>query len=242
LRHFIAQAGMSGKFYAAYVPATGRIAYVASNIPSVTAAQRGFIEGLFQHEGRHKGFDLVFGSPAMKRAWFLQAAKSMGKDVQNWLSYYNLPDTPEGRAKAAEEIIVDWAKTGKVHRLVDRLLAKIAAWIRRTFPKLKMSYAEIRQMLARVDDWMESGEEAPRLIGPLEAEPAFGRGAGSEKKPATQQEINTFIDRVVKENDPRGELVLRKASDKEAADVKSQGWPDISGMSTFSRLTISNML
>lgn len=181
LRHFIAQAGMSGKFYAAYVPATGRIAYVASNIPSVTAAQRGFIEGLFQHEGRHKGFDLVFGSPAMKRAWFLQAAKSMGKDVQNWLSYYNLPDTPEGRAKAAEEIIVDWAKTGKVHRLVDRLLAKIAAWIRRAFPRLKMSYAEIRQMLARVDDWMESGEEAPRLIGPLEAEPAFGRGAGSEK-------------------------------------------------------------
>ncbi|MEA4857916.1 hypothetical protein [Solidesulfovibrio sp.] len=180
LRRSIEAAGMSRRFYAVYDPESGRIAFVAANIPSARAAQAGFLKMLLHHEGRHAGLSFVFGSEAAKLDWMGRAAATLPREVAAWLRKHKRPDTAANRAEAAEEILVDWAAAGKVHNWVDRLLARIAAWIRKFFPKLRLTRAEMRDLLARVDDWLTG--KGPRFVGEREASrgsrevaPAFSR-------------------------------------------------------------------
>ena len=234
LRRKVERAGVSGRFHGMYDPLSGRIAIVSGNIPNTKVAQQGFVEALLHHEGRHKGLDRVFGSARMKQVWMTQAAETIKADVSAWLKGNNLEDTSENRAEAAEEILVDWAKRGKVHALVDKLLAKIAAWVRSIFPDLKLTKAELRQMLARVDDWLKgSNADGARFFGKEETAPAFARGEAGE---ASSYSVNDATM-------PRTAKTFAEARTAAKAFVGKELANDATGMvATVSNTTVSKML
>uniref|UniRef100_I2Q1C9 Rho termination factor-like N-terminal domain-containing protein n=1 Tax=Desulfovibrio sp. U5L TaxID=596152 RepID=I2Q1C9_9BACT len=178
LRQDIEAAGVSGRFYGAYDPETKRIALVAGNIPTEKAGQAAFVQTLLRHEGRHGGLDLVLGGREARQEHMLQAARIMPKEVSRWLERNGLDSTRATRAEAAEEILVSWAKDGTVHRALDRLLGKVAEWVRTIFPSLKLTKPELRQLLAQADDFVDG--KGPDFVTPLgqpfAAAPAFARG------------------------------------------------------------------
>lgn len=182
LQREIAAAGVSGRFYGAYDPESGRIVLVAGNIPHAKAAQTAFVQTLLRHEGRHGGLDMVLGGREARQAYMLQAARIMPKEVSRWLTRHGLDSTRETRAEAAEELLVSWAKDGTVHRALDRLLARIAQWVRTIFPNLRLTKAELRTLLAQADDFVDGkGLNFVAPLGrPLTAGPVFARGERAE--------------------------------------------------------------
>ena len=195
LRQGIEEAGLSGQFRGVYDPDTGRIAFVAANIPDAKAAQRGYLDFLLRHEGRHAGFDTIFGGADARESWFEQASRSIPNPVGKWLERNGMDATPANRAEAAEEIIASWAREGTAHRLVDKVIAKMAEWVRTVFPDLKLTKAELRQMLARADDWAE-GKGLSFVGAPEAATPGFGAAA-----PAFARDDNPFRFRRISEEE-----------------------------------------
>lgn len=178
LRQAVEDAGVSGRFHGAYDAETKRIALVAGNIPTVKAGQTAFVQTLLRHEGRHAGLDRVLGGSQERENYMAKAAQAMPREVARWLTRHGLDSTRETRAEAAEEILVSWAKDGTVHRVLDRLLSRIAAWVRAIFPTLELTRAELRQLLAQADDFVDGkGLDFIAPLGqPLNAAPAFARG------------------------------------------------------------------
>jgi N12 class adenine-specific DNA methylase len=177
LRREVEDAGVSGRFYGAYNPETKRIALVAGNIPTEKAGQVAFVQTLLRHEGRHGGLDLVLGGREARQEYMTRAAHAMPRQVSLWLERQGLDSTRATRAEAAEEILVSWAKDGTVHRVLDRLLAKMAEWVRSIFPSLKLTKAELRQILALADDFVDGkGLDFVAPVGSsFVAAPAFAR-------------------------------------------------------------------
>jgi N12 class adenine-specific DNA methylase len=177
LRREVEEAGVSGRFYGAYDPETKRIALVAGNIPTEKAGQTAFVQTLLRHEGRHGGLDLVLGGREARQEYMTRAAHAMPRQVSLWLERQGLDSTRATRAEAAEEILVSWAKDGTVHRVLDRLLAKMAEWVRSVFPSLKLTKAELRQILASADDFVDG--KGLNFVAPVgqsfAAAPAFAR-------------------------------------------------------------------
>lgn len=175
MREEIEALGVSGHFWGAYDPGTRRIALVAANIPSARAAQTAFVLTLLRHEGRHAGLDLILGGEAARTDYFARAARVMPRQVNAWLERNGLESSREMRAEAAEEILVSWSKDGTVHRALDRLLARIARWVRSIFPRLSLTKAELRQVLADADDFVDGkGLEYVAPLGrPAMAAPVF---------------------------------------------------------------------
>lgn len=180
LRREVEEAGVSGRFYGAYDPETKRIALVAGNIPTEKAGQTAFVQTLLRHEGRHGGLDLVLGGREARQEYMARAAHAMPRQVSLWLERQGLDSTRATRAEAAEEILVSWAKDGTVHRVLDRLLAKMAEWVRSIFPGLKLTRAELRQILASADDFVDG--KGLDFVAPLgqsfAAAPSFARSEG----------------------------------------------------------------
>jgi hypothetical protein len=191
LREAVEEAGVSGRFHGAYDAATKRIALVAGNIPTVKAGQTAFVQTLLRHEGRHAGLDRVLGGSQEREEYMRKAAQAMPREVSRWLTRHGLDSTRETRAEAAEEILVAWAKDGTVHRALDRLLSKIAAWVRSIFPMLELTRAELRQLLAQADDFVDG--KGLDFIAPmgqqLHAAPAFSRGQGA----SWAQQVDDFL-------------------------------------------------
>ena len=239
-RRQVAEAGMSGRFYAAYFPITDRIAFVAANIPSIHAAQLAILKLLLRHEGRHKGLDMVFGGEAGRLEWMGRAAAALPREVAAWLRENGKASTPESRVEAAEEILVDWAARGKVHTWVDRLLARIAAWVRSIFPGLRLTRAEMRALLARVDDWL--GGKGARFLGeetrPARLErpaPAFSR----REEGASGANGYTVADATM----PRAAETFRQARQAADAFVGRALANDATGMvATVSNTNVRKML
>ena len=177
LREAVEEAGVSGRFHGAYDAETKRIALVAGNIPTVKAGQTAFVQTLLRHEGRHAGLDRVLGGSQEREEYMRKAAQAMPREVSRWLTRHGLDSTRQTRAEAAEEILVSWAKDGTVHRALDRLLSKLAAWVRSIFPTLELTRAELRQLLAQADDFVDGkGLDFIAPLGqPFSAAPAFSR-------------------------------------------------------------------
>lgn len=178
LRREVDAAGLSGRFQGAYYD--GRIFVVAANIPDARAGRLALAEGILRHEGRHAGLTRVFGSDRAKQDFFMDAADAIDADVRAWLASNGMAVTPETRAEAAEEIVVEWAVDGVSHGLVDRLLARIMAFLRRVFPGLRPTRPEVREMMRRAvaaaDAWMGGVPDKPGFLGPVgEMSPAFSR-------------------------------------------------------------------
>jgi len=155
IRKRVERDGVSGQFFGAYDPDSRRMVFVSGNIPSEKAGQTAFVQGLLRHEGRHGAFDLMLGGPDGRQDFMLQASRSMPREVAKWLGRAGLESTRETRAEAAEEILATWAKDGTVHRALDRLLAKVAQWVRSIFPGLSLTKAELRQLVAQADDFVD---------------------------------------------------------------------------------------
>ncbi|BAH75983.1 PLxRFG domain-containing protein [Solidesulfovibrio magneticus] len=191
LREAVEEAGLSGRFHGVYDAETKRIALVAGNIPTVKAGQTAFVQTLLRHEGRHAGLDRVLGGSQEREEYMRKAAQAMPREVSHWLTRQGLDSTRETRAEAAEEILVAWAKDGTVHRALDRLLSKIAVWVRSIFPTLELTRAELRQLLAQADDFVDGkGLDFIAPLGqPLAAAPAFSRGDGA----SWAQQVDDFL-------------------------------------------------
>jgi len=191
LREAVEDAGVSGRFHGAYDAETKRIALVAGNIPTVKAGQAAFVQTLLRHEGRHAGLDRVLGGSQEREEYMRKAAQAMPREVSRWLTRHGLDSTRQTRAEAAEEILVSWAKDGTVHRALDRLLSKIAAWVRSIFPTLELTRAELRQLLAQADDFVDGkGLDFIAPLGqPLNVAPAFSRGEGA----SWAQQVDDFL-------------------------------------------------
>ena len=167
VRREIEARGLLGRFYGAYDPKAGRILLMAGNIPTAKAAQATFIQALLRHEGRHGALNMIFGGREARQEYMIRAAHAMPRQVSLWLEREGLDSTRATRAEAAEEILVSWAKDGTVHRVLDRLLAKMAEWVRSIFPSLKMTKAELRQILALADDFVDGkGLDFVAPVGP----------------------------------------------------------------------------
>jgi|GEM_PF-3291121 len=177
LRREVEEAGVSGRFYGAYDPETKRILLMAGNIPTAKAAQSTFVQALLRHEGRHGGLDMMLGGRDARQEYMTRAAHAMPRQVSLWLERQGLDSTRATRAEAAEEILVSWAKDGTVHRVLDRLLAKMAEWVRSIFPSLKLTKAELCQILAAADDFVDGkGLDFVAPVGQsFAAAPAFAR-------------------------------------------------------------------
>ncbi|WP_461680548.1 PLxRFG domain-containing protein [Solidesulfovibrio sp.] len=233
LREAVEDAGVSGRFHGAYDAETKRIALVAGNIPTVKAAQTAFVSTLFRHEGRHAGLDRVLGGVQEREDYMARAAQAIPREVTRWLTRQGMESNRRNRAEAAEEILVSWGKDGTVHRALDRLLSKIAAWVRSIFPTLELTRAELRQLLAQADDFVDGKglDFIPPLGQPFSAVPAFSRtdeaGGYSVEDATMLREAATF--REARE-------AVRGLIDKEMTN-------DATGMvATVSRTNIGKML
>ena len=66
--------------------------------------------------------------------------------------------TKEGRLKATEEVLANMAAEGVQNKALDRVVDKIREWLRKVFPNLKMTDAEVRNLLARGRGFVEEGQ------------------------------------------------------------------------------------
>lgn len=76
-----------------------------------------------------------------------------------------MPENPTNRAIAAAEVMADHVRRGTVHRIIDELVAKIMEWARKLFPDLQLTKAEVRAILSRADQYLETAPENTAYLG-----------------------------------------------------------------------------
>lgn len=153
----IGSKGFSGRAEALFDPESGKVYFVADNIGSEKAAQTGFLENLFRHEGRHAAISQMFESRGARNMFMDRASRLFKSDVAAYLEKNGLENTKENTRTAAEEALVNQAVKGGVHALLDEFMGKIVRWARKIFPNLSMTRAEARAFIRRADSMIESG-------------------------------------------------------------------------------------
>ena len=144
-----------GQFYA--VTYDGKIYFAADNLRKGDVVELAVIEGLMRHEGRHWAIDQIMNDKERSR-FFGAAALKYKKEVAKYLRDNKLEVTNKNRALAAEEIIVEKIKAGETNKFIDRFLAKVAEWLRAVFPGIKITTAEVRDLISRADQIIEGKE------------------------------------------------------------------------------------
>lgn len=153
----ISEKGYSGRAEALFDPETGKVFFVADNIGSEKAAQTGFLDNLFRHEGRHAAISQMFESKGARNMFMDRSSRLFKADVAEYMKKNGLEDTKENTRTAAEEALVNQAVKGGVHALLDEFMGKIVRWARKIFPNLSMTRAEARAFIRRADSMIESG-------------------------------------------------------------------------------------
>lgn len=156
LQAAIAKEQMNGAFDGVYWK--GNVYLVGDNLDSVEAAQKALL-----HETRHLGLDHLLGGN--KKPVLAQAAAIFNQDVAAYLKQHKLDNTQQNRLMAAEEVLVDMVRQGKVHKFVDSVIAKVREWVRSVFPNLELSKAELRNLIANVDEYITSGQDVQFVRG-----------------------------------------------------------------------------
>lgn len=153
----------------------GKIYLVADNLTKDSVAELSIIEGLLRHEGRHYAIEQIFGNKKARDQFFAQVAERYSSSVHEYLRRHELEDTSENRIIAAEEVIIDRIKAGETGGIIDRFIARIANFLRTLFPKLKISNAEVRELIARADRIIE-GKGGVLPIGKFAADTRYLMG------------------------------------------------------------------
>lgn len=150
---------MLGGYHALHDAADNKIYIVAENVSTTDAADKAYITWLLAHEGRHAALDYIFGSREAKKALMRQVARAKRKEVSDYLTRWGMEDNLANRTQAAEEILADMTKQdvmsplgGRPGRLVDQFLSKVLEWVRKVFPDLRITKAEIRDLISRADE------------------------------------------------------------------------------------------
>lgn len=84
--------------------------------------------------------------------------------------------TRDGRLVAAEEYVAELAETDPRHRMVDALMTRLRNFVRRVFPRLALSEAELRDVIRRARQRLET--PAPP------AAPQANQGSATDAPPA----------------------------------------------------------
>jgi hypothetical protein len=136
----------------------------ADQLSSLEQAQRALL-----HDARHLGLAVVLGD--QKEAVLSQAAALFALQVGTWLAQHKLANTAENRLTAAEEVLVELARRNPAHRFLDTVVAAIARFIRQLFPGLNLSKAELQELIAGVDRFLETGEGGVTYVRGLQVPP-----------------------------------------------------------------------
>lgn len=156
LQEQLKKQGMSGGYNAMIW--NGKIYLVADNLTGGDKAELAVVEGLLRHEGRHYAIEKIFGTNKARDSFFGQVAEKYSDQVNEYLRSNKLENTPANRIIAAEEVIIDLIRAGETGGIIDRFIAKIAELLRQLFPNLKISNAEVRELIARADRIVEGAE------------------------------------------------------------------------------------
>lgn len=143
----------------------GEAYLVADNLSSVERAQ-----WVLLHEAiGHNGLRGVMGQearPILKQAYLNKDVRDRAQAISQ--DYGFDLRTESGRLQATEEALANMAAEGVDSTALDRVVAKVREWIRKVFPKLKMSDAEIRSLIGRSRAFVEgAGQAATPEVGQL---------------------------------------------------------------------------
>lgn len=165
LQDAIAREKMNGAFDGVYWH--GKVHLVADNLESLESAQKALL-----HETRHLGLEHILGGN--KKPVLAQTAAVFNKGVAAYLKQHKMKNTPQNRLMAAEEVLVDLAKQGSTHKFLDSVVTKVREWVRKVFPNLNLSKAELRNLIAGADDFLTSGVDGTTFVKGALA-PAYNR-------------------------------------------------------------------
>ncbi len=106
---------------------------------------------------------------------------------------------PEGRRLAAEEYLARLAEEGRENSFLQRLLVQVRNWLRKVFPGLRVSRAELVDIVARARGAVERGaaRQASGGRGPArpraEERPAMARPREEGPRPEVEDEIRAVL-------------------------------------------------
>jgi hypothetical protein len=160
LLNAVRKAGAEGDVQGIYHD--GVIYLVADRMESATHVHRTLL-----HEATgHHGLRLVMTDGELNLA--LDAAwgnKRVQESVKEIAETYELDlDDVDQRREAVEEVLANWAENGAEERALDRFIAAVRRAIRHVFPHLSMSDAELRDLLVRARDAVDTGRGVPTPV------------------------------------------------------------------------------
>ena len=131
----------------------GKVYLIADSINSAEDAAT-----VLLHESLgHYGIQGLLGS--QMKVVLMQVASSMPAEISAKIKQYGLSQSKlRDRLIAAEEVLAELAQTKPESTLVQRAIAAIATWLRKHFPGLKLTQAEIiRDIIIPARKWVEGG-------------------------------------------------------------------------------------
>lgn len=145
-----------GRVEAAYYQ--GEAWIVADQMSSVEDVQR-----VLAHEGvGHHGLRLIMPDHVLDHtldmAWQNKAVRAEAETIAGQYGL-DVQDKSQ-RREAVEEVLAHWAGEGKKAGVLDRLIAAVRQAVRRVFPSLKMSDAELRTLISRAREAVQTGRGA----------------------------------------------------------------------------------
>lgn len=166
----------AGSVEAVYMGAKDdRVFLVAARLKSREDVQRVVLHEVMGHAGLRRILDRsTFGSVMD------QIADSLPKDVEAKAREYGLDLKDKGqRREAADEVLAEWASRPEAPpRAITRAMVTIRGWLRKHFPSLKWTEADVRGLLAKARTRIEEGraedreEGAPRFSRAVDERPA----------------------------------------------------------------------
>jgi len=157
--------GASGEVDAFYYQ--GKVCLNAANLKTDADVARAVFHEVLGHHGLRGAFGEAL-NPLLD-----ELADVRVRDIAAKRKEYGLPDTPEGRRRAAEEVLASMAEATPDMGWVKRAIAAIRTWLRKAGLNLTLSDNDlIAQFILPAREFVTRGEQAQSRF----AEPVFNRG------------------------------------------------------------------
>lgn len=214
----------SGQVEGFYDPATKEVWVIADNLDSPKDVVR-----VLMHEVRgHYQLRQVFGDGVthiLDRTLMTYGKKGLQDIVEKYGLDWN---NREDRLVAAEEKIAHIAETGEHPGILQAIIAHVREFLRKLFPDLKYSDAEIRKMVLDMNKPLDEGTEE-QGGEPVPAGARFSLRDDREDEPKTVSgKVSDLADRarqlfIDKTPDPVKDFLLRAKSSEPAQYAKKVG-------------------
>jgi len=145
----------------------GKVYLNAANLKTDADVARAVFHEILGHHGLRGAFGEAL-NPLLD-----ELADVRVKDIAAKRKEYGLPDTPEGRRRAAEEVLASMAEATPDMGWVKRAIAAVRTWLRKAGLNLTLSDNDlIAQFILPAREFVTRGEQAQSRF----AEPVFNRG------------------------------------------------------------------